>query len=50
MPIEMLKYQYRMLFKLSAREIEAEPTDQFFTNLQIWGLLEKKKELNAKHG
>lgn len=50
MPFEVLKYQYRKLFKLSAAEMEAEPIDQFYLNLRIWNLIEKKKELEAKHG
>lgn len=48
MPVELLKYQYRLLFKLSAEQLEDEPLDQFFTNLNIWGLIEKKKELDLK--
>jgi hypothetical protein len=48
--MEIMKYQYRKIFKLSAKQLEDEPIDEFFTNLTIWGLIEKKKELELKHG
>lgn len=44
MPYELLRYQYRSIFKLNAQEMADEPADQFFTNLRIWGLIEMKKE------
>ena len=48
--MEVMKYQYKLLFKLNSTELEAEPIDEFFTNLMIWGLIQKKKELEIKHG
>jgi hypothetical protein len=50
MPLEVVKYQYRKLFKLSAEELANEPIDQLNSNLYIWSLIEKKKELELKHG
>jgi hypothetical protein len=37
------------MFGLSAREMEEEPTDEFFTNLYIYSQIRKKEELEANH-
>lgn len=47
---EIAKYQYRKLFHLSAEDMEKEPTDEFFINLQIYAYYEKKKQEIMKHG
>lgn len=47
-PTEFIKYQYRRLFHLSAAELEAEPADQFFTNLLIYGYIQSKKADDIK--
>lgn len=46
---ELIAFQYRKLFKLTAEEYEAEPVDQLYTNLYIYGQIKKKEELEAKH-
>lgn len=50
MPPEMLQYKYRRMFHLTAQEFAEEPVDQLFTNLYIWGQIEKQKELINRHG
>jgi hypothetical protein len=47
MPIQ--KYLYRKLFGLSAAELDAEPVDDFFTNLKIYSFINKKQEIMSKH-
>ena len=49
-PPELAKYIYRKTFHLSAQEMEDEPIDQFFTNLQILGYMKDKERLESKHG
>ena len=44
----LLKYKYRILFKMTAKELEAEPADMFFTNLLIYGYIKEKERLEAK--
>lgn len=46
----LIAYEYRKLFKLSAAQYEAEPVDQLYTNLYIYGQIKKKEQLEAKHG
>lgn len=46
--MELLKYKYRELFHLSAKEMAEEPIDQFFTNLYIYAQISKKQEKEAK--
>lgn len=46
--MEVLRYHYRKMFKLTAREMEDEPADQFFTNLAIYGLIQRKREDDIK--
>lgn len=47
-PLELLKLHYRKIFGLSAQEMEDEPADQFFTNLQILAEIEKKERIAEK--
>jgi hypothetical protein len=47
-PLELLKYKYRLLFKLTAEELEKEPADQFFTNLLIYGYIKEKEKFEIK--
>lgn len=47
-PEELQKFIYRREFGLSAEELENEPVDQFFLNLNIYALIRKKEELMAK--
>ncbi len=49
MPLSIQKYLYRKLFGLTAAELEAEPVDDFFTNLKIYSTIQKKQEAMAKH-
>lgn len=49
-PIELLEFRYREKFCLSAEQMEAEPTDKFFTNLYIYAQIRRKEELENKHG
>lgn len=37
------------MFGLSAKQMEEEPTDKFFTNLHIYAQINKKKQLEEKH-
>lgn len=46
--MEALRYYYRKLFHLSAKELEEEPIDQFFTNLRIYGYIQKGKQRQMK--
>lgn len=50
MPDSMVRYHYREKFGLTAYEYEAEPVDEFFINLHIYAQIQKKKEIEAKHG
>lgn len=47
---DYIRYLYRSKFKLTAEQYEQEPADQLFTNLYIIGQINKKQELEAKHG
>jgi hypothetical protein len=47
-PEELQRYIYRREFGLSAAEMEAEPVDQFLTNITIYALIKKKEELMSK--
>lgn len=49
-PHEILRYKYRKIFGLSAAEMDAEPLDEFYTNLYIYAQIKKKEELESKHG
>lgn len=48
--IEILKFKYREIFGLTSKEMLEEPTDEFFTNLYIYGQIKKKEDIEAKHG
>lgn len=48
-PIEVLKFQYRKIFGLSAAELEEEPADQFFTNLRIYSYIKDKQRLEQNN-
>lgn len=47
---EVLRYQYRRLFGLTAGQYEAEPIDQRNENLFIYSQILKQKDREAKHG
>ena len=47
---EILSYTYRKIFKLSYEDYLKEPSTEFFTNLYIYSQINKKQELEAKHG
>lgn len=49
-PDEVIAFRYRKIFGLTAQEYEDEPIDQLYTNLYIYGQMNKKEELEAKHG
>lgn len=38
------------MFNLTATEMEAEPVDEFYTNLYISGQIENKRRLEEKNG
>jgi hypothetical protein len=38
------------MFNLTSKQFEEEPADELFTNLYILAQLNKKQELEAKHG
>ncbi len=48
--MEVAKYLYRESFGLTAAEMEEEPIDDFFTNLQIRAFIEDKRKQDKKHG
>ena len=43
-----MKYIYRKEFGLTAQELEEEPVDEFFTNLQIRAFIKDKERLMSK--
>lgn len=51
-PIEVQKYLYKKLFKLSSKQMIEEDSADFFTNLRIYGYIEDRKrlEMKDKHG
>jgi len=46
---EILMWQYRQLLHLSYEDFMNEPTHELFTNMQIYGLIQKKQQLENKH-
>lgn len=42
--LDVARFHYRKMFKLSALEMEQEPMDRFFTNLYISSEIQKKME------
>ncbi len=48
-PFEVLKYQYRKLFHLSARQLAEEPVDELFTNLYIYAQIKEKERMDIEH-
>lgn len=46
--LDYLRYLYRKLFGLSARQMNEEPMDEFFTNLLIYGYIQDRKRLEEK--
>ncbi len=49
MPDELQKYLYRREFGLSALEMENEPAPVFFLNMQIYGWIKKKEQIEMEH-
>jgi hypothetical protein len=47
---DLVEFQYRKMFKMTAEEYLNEPADKLFTNLYIYSQLKKKEELESKHG
>lgn len=47
-PMELLRYQYKTLFKLSSQQMEEENSADFFTNLLIYGYIQDKQQLDMK--
>lgn len=48
-PLELQQYIYRKHFGLSASDLDAEPVDQFFTNLTIYAYIQEKERLEQKN-
>lgn len=48
--MDVLKFRYRKLFGLTAKELREETSDEFLTNLYIYAQIQEKGRLEAKHG
>ena len=48
--LDVARYQYRKLFRLSAEEMEREPMDEMQMNLFIHQEVVKQQEREMKHG
>lgn len=51
-PVEVQKYLYKELFKLSSAQMAQEDTQDFFTNLKIYSYIKDRERLDMKdkHG
>lgn len=49
-PIELVKFKYRQLFGLTAREMDEEPIDEFFINNLIYAQMLEKEGHLRRHG
>lgn len=49
-PDELLRFEYRRVFGLTAKELSEEPIDQFFTNSYILAQIADRQRIKNEHG
>jgi hypothetical protein len=47
---DVIRFQYRKLFHLSAAQMNQEPVDEMALNLYIYSELNKQEERASRHG
>lgn len=47
-PMELQKFLYKKLFKLSSKQMAEEDAADFFTNLKIYGYIKDRERLEMK--